>query len=233
MVILRKKRRYFMRKMVIFGTGGFAREVLQILKDYENTNKMLEEDVSFLGFLDEDETKYGTLLHGNPVLGGFNWLEENKDVEVIIGIGNPEAKKKIADRIKTIHEFQFPNIVHSNVVMGDYIKLGEGNIICHGNILTTDIQIKNFVTINLNCTVGHDTVICDYVTVSPGVNVSGNVNIGEGTDLGTNCTIIQGREIGEWSIVGAGAVVVKDIPSFSTSVGNPAKVIKERERTHS
>ena len=54
--------------------------------------------------------------------------------------------------------------------------------------------------VNLDCTIGHDAVIGDFVTVAPSVNVSGAVRIGEGCDLGTGASIIQGIEIGEWSV---------------------------------
>jgi len=222
-----------MNKVVIVGTGGFAKEVHQFIKDYGYLRKMAEETVSFLGFLDEDETKHGTTVHGNLVLGGIEWLKGNEDVGVLIGIGNPEVKKKLVNKLKSIDNFNFPNLIHPNVSIGDNVDMGEGNIICPGNMLTTDIKLGDFVTINLNCTVGHDTSIEDYVTISPGVNVSGNVKIGEGADLGTNSVIIQGKNIEEWSIVGAGAVVVKDIPPYTTSVGNPAKVIKERNEVQS
>jgi sugar O-acyltransferase (sialic acid O-acetyltransferase NeuD family) len=103
------------------------------------------------------------------------------------------------------------------------VELGCGNIICAGTIITVNIKIGNHVIINLDCTVGHDTVINDYVTCAPSVNISGQVEIEEGCDIGTNAAIIQGKKIGKWSIIGAGAVVSRDIPPGCTAVGVPAK----------
>lgn len=80
--------------------------------------------------------------------------------------------------------------------------------------------------INLDCTLGHNDVIGDFVTIYPSVNGSGNVSVGECCELGTGMQIIQGKSIGDYSIVGAGAVVVKNIPSKCTAVGSPAKPIK-------
>ena len=60
----------------------------------------------------------------------------------------------------------------------------------------------------------------------PSVNVSGATNIGHGVELGTGMQIIQGKTVGDYSIVGAGAVVVRDIPAKCTVVGSPAKPIK-------
>jgi hypothetical protein len=77
-------------------------------------------------------------------------------------------------------------------------------------------------------TVSHDTRIDDFVTAAPSANISGSVQIGEGCDLGTGSAVIQGIEIGKWTVVGAGAVVVSSLPANVTAVGVPAKVIKER-----
>ncbi len=82
---------------------------------------------------------------------------------------------------------------------------------------------------NLAVTIGHDSSLGDFVTLSPGTNVSGNVQLDEGVETGTNVGIIPGIEIGAWSIVGAGAVVTRNLPANVTAVGAPAKVIKERD----
>jgi UDP-perosamine 4-acetyltransferase len=54
------------------------------------------------------------------------------------------------------------------------------------------------------------------------------VVVGEGTFLGLGSGVIPGIRIGRWSVIGAGAVVTKDIPDNCTAVGVPAKVIKTR-----
>ena len=110
--------------------------------------------------------------------------------------------------------------------MSDRVFIGEGSIICAGSIITVDIRIGKHVILNLDCTVGHDACLEDFVTVYPSVNVSGNVLVEECAELGTGTQIIQGKKIGAQTIVGAGAVVVKDLPEKCTAVGSPAKPIK-------
>lgn len=215
-----------MSQIVIIGTGGFAKEVHEILM----TNlRWVGENNSFKGFLDDNSSLFGIEFQGYKVLGGIEWLSENKDTRAIIAIGNPSIKKKVVNKLNQFEYDNFMNVIDTNSIIGRDVKLGKSAIVCAGTIITTNVVIGDFVTLNLACTVGHDVVIEDYATVAPGVNISGNCTIKEGVDFGTGATIIQGKEIGEWSIVGAGAVVVKDIPSNTTSVGNPAKVIKERE----
>jgi len=79
------------------------------------------------------------------------------------------------------------------------------------------------------CTVGHDTSIDDYCAFMPSVNISGEVQIKESVYVGTGAKIINLLEIGENTIVGAGAVVSKTLPSNCTAVGIPAKPIKFHE----
>ena len=80
--------------------------------------------------------------------------------------------------------------------MSSFVSMGEGNIICAGNILTVNVVLGDFVILNLSCTVGHDAVIESFVTVYPGVNISGCVKIGQGVELGTGSKIIQGIAVG-------------------------------------
>ena len=90
------------------------------------------------------------------------------------------------------------------------------------------MTIGRHVILNLDCTVGHDAVVEDFVTSRPASTSPGNVAIGVGCDLGTGATLIQGVTIGHWTTVGAGAVVVRDLPANVTAVGVPAQPIKER-----
>lgn len=217
-----------LEKICIFGSGGFAREVLQIIEDI-NTYLKNSKKYEIVGFLDGNADNHGKIVNGYSVLGDLNWLETQNEISVIIAIGNPISKRKIATEIKSFKNVRFPTLIHPKAIIGDYNSIGEGTIICAGTILTNNITINDHVILNLACTVGHDTVIESYTTVAPGVNISGNVKIAEGCDLGTNSVIIQGKSIGQGTIIGAGGVVVKDIPENVTAVGNPVKVIKVRE----
>lgn len=213
-----------MTDIVVVGTGGFAREVHQLLEDAVADG----EGWRVLGFLDDDPARAGDSVHDLPVLGGTSWLEGRK-VAVAVGVGSSAARRVLVKRIRSEAPGSgFPTLVHPTAWIGNRISLGQGTIVCAGNALTTDLSIGDHVILNLDCTVGHDSIVEDFVTVAPSVNISGAVVVREGTDLGTGATIIQGVEIGRWSVIGAGAVVIRDIPANVTAVGTPAKPIKER-----
>lgn len=211
-----------MKKIVIYGSGGFAREVVHLI---EEINKASNE-WKILGFLDDNEENHGLTVNELPVLGGAEWLEGKGEIHVALGIGSPKAKKVIVTKLAKYQHVIFPNLIHPTVTISRFNTLGKGNIICEGTILTVNIDIKDFAIINLNCTIGHDVTIKNYTTILPNSSISGNVVFEEGVDFGTNATIIQGVTVGEWAIVGAGAVVVKDLPAKCTAVGAPAKPIK-------
>lgn len=208
-----------MRDLAIFGVGGFGREVLtlvQSLKDY-----------NIVGFFDDGYPK-GTPVNGFVTLGGIDDLNSwPTELALVVAIGTPRIKKIIVDKI-TSPLIYFPTVIHPSVIIGDKerVNVGRGCIICAGCLITTDIEIDDFVILNLGCTVGHDTVIGEHASFMPSVNISGEVRIGNGVYVGTGAKIINQLEIGPNSIIGAGAVVTKTIPSNSTAVGVPAKVIK-------
>ena len=207
-----------MTDLVVYGTGGFAREVHQVVEDL-NTDG---ETWNVLGFLDDDASQEGATIHGLPVLGGRSWLAA-RAVAVALGIGGSAARWRLVADLSTLNgDIRFPTLVHPLAWIGNRIELGEGSIVCAGSLLTTDLKIGSHVILNLDCTVGHDSYLEDFATYAPSVNISGAVTVGEGCDVGTGASIIQGISIGSWTVIGAGAVVVRDLPSNVTAVGTPA-----------
>lgn len=214
-----------MKQIVIIGAGGFGREV-QWLIERINEKELTWE---IKGYID-DGMEAGTEINGYPVLGGINeLLEMQQEIAVVCAIGSSVTRRKIMERILSKENMEFPNLIDPNVQMSKYVKLGKGNIICAGTILTVNITIEDFSILNLDCTVGHDVVINSFVTVYPSVNISGCVTIGKYTEVGTGTQIIQGKNICEETIVGAGSVVVKDIERAGTYVGVPVKAVKYKD----
>lgn len=210
-----------MKNIVIIGAGGVGREVSLII---EKINK-LKATWNLIGFIDDNVNNWNKVINGYPVIGGMDSLEKLPlDTYVVIAIANYNAKKKIVNKID--NKFKFATIIDPKVWIHDYMTIGEGTIIYEGAILTANIEVGNHVIISPKCGVGHDSIIKDYVSLLWNVNVSGNDVIEEGVMMGSGSTVIQGKRIEKGSTVGAGAVVIDDIDSYSTVVGVPAKVIK-------
>lgn len=212
-------------KFAIFGTGGLGREIYVLAKQvYEDF------DERFLGWYDDTVSK-GNLVMGFPVLGGMDDLNSvDNAVGLFIGLGDSRTKKKVVGKIIN-SKVIFPSLIHPDVDVEDYqiIKHGKGCIIQKGCILTTNIQLGEFVFLNLDCTVGHDTKIGKFSSFMPSVNVSGDCTIGDACYFGTNATVINALEIGAGAVIGAGACVAKNIDPNTVNVGVPSKAIKTLE----
>ena len=212
-----------MKNLIIFGASGFGREVAWLV---ERINKV-EPTWNLLGFMDDDESIQGSLINGYKVLGKTKDASSYRDAFFVCAVGASRVREKIIGNLKSVNpDIKFATLIDPSVEMSNLVTIGEGSIICAHTIITVNIVIGKFVTINLDCSIGHDAVLKDFVTLYPSVNVSGITKIGHAVELGTGMQIIQGKTIGDYSIVGAGAVVIKDIPEKCTAVGSPAKPIK-------
>lgn len=211
-----------MKQLIIYGAGGFAREVAWLV---ERINKVNPE-WNILGYIDDNQDNHGMIINGYPILGGADYLDQFENIAVTIAVGKSITREKIVLKLLDKKQLYFPNLIDPSVIFSQEIKFGHGAIICANTVLTTNIEIGNFPIINLNCTVGHDVVIEDYVTLLPSVNISGNSLLQKCSDLGTQTIVIPQKTVGAYSIIGAGAVVTKDIPKNCTAVGIPANPIK-------
>lgn len=210
-----------MNKIAIIGAGGFGREV-KMLIDQINA---VENKYEFIGYYDDGKEK-GTLINGFPVLGKVSDLNSVvNELLVALALGKPEYKKNVVTLLNN-PMILFETLIHPSVLIGNEVLIGKGSVICAGNIITCNIEINNYVTINLACTIGHDTILEDFVSLMPGINVSGEVILKEAVYVGTGATIINQVEIGKNATIGAGAVVSKSIPANCTAVGVPAKPLK-------
>lgn len=213
-----------MRDLAIFGSGGHAREVHQLVEDI-NRDKLRW---NFVGFLDSNRDVHGESVHGFPVLGDECWLSKHPQTALVIAVGNPASRMRIVERLTAFGHELFATLIHPAAWVGNRVEIGPGTMICAGTVVTTDVRIGRHVIVNVGCSVSHDSVLEDYATLAPGVRIPGNVRVGVGAELGVNAAVIPGRNVGSWCILGAGAVAINDVPPNTTAVGVPARVVAER-----
>jgi sugar O-acyltransferase (sialic acid O-acetyltransferase NeuD family) len=190
-------------------------------------------DFEVIGFLDNDPAKKGTTFHGFPVFGGFDVLAQHvtPDVRVVnLHTGTTQVRYETS-RHMAERGCRFTNLVHPSVDL-DMTTIGAGAYVQEGSVIQADAVLGVNSSLGALVHVGHESTVGHSVFLAHGCCVSGKVRIGDGVFMGTNATVLPRLTIGRWATIGAGAVVIRDVPDFATVVGNPARVVRVGASPH-
>ena len=206
-----------MSRIVIVGAGGFGREIFAWLRS--SPRFLQRENVDNIVYIDDRQDSTGLPA---PCVSSVEAYTPSDSDKFICAIGAPHVRRAVVEKIET-RSGKFVPFIHDSVVMGLNVVAKTGLVVCPNVIISSDIQIGAHVHINSNCTIGHDVVIDDFATLSPSCNLTGGVVVKKDAFLGTAVTVIPEKKIGAGSLVGAGSVVLRDVPPGVTSFGNPSK----------
>ncbi|MGE9289916.1 MAG: acetyltransferase [Puniceicoccales bacterium] len=207
------------KELYIVGAGGLGRELLSWLRHSPACGK----DWIPVGFLDDDPSVADRNLP-LPWKGRIADFVPESQNRVVMGLGNSTPRRIVADQLRN-QGAEFFTYVHPSVVMGDRVSIGQGSVICPGCILTCDISVGDFCFLNLSVTVGHDVSLANFVSISSQVDLCGGVILEDGVWIGSGARVIPERIVRENARVGAGSVVIRNVPKNTTVFGNPAKKI--------
>lgn len=197
----------------IYGAGGHGKVVLDAMQ-----RAMM--DCS--GFIDDRTLEISS---GLQVYSTLDIDLTGSDIAYIhLAIGNCKTREYLA---KSLERFNFFSVVHPDAVIAMTSKVGEGTLLTALSILAPDVSVGCHCIINHSAVIDHDCIIGDFVHIAPHVVLGGGVKVGKGVLVGSGAIVLPGIEIEDYAVVGAGAVVTKNVSAGKIVAGNPARVLNK------
>jgi sugar O-acyltransferase (sialic acid O-acetyltransferase NeuD family) len=201
----------------IYGAGGHSQVIREVLEEND-----------YIVTQTYDDKPDGSHYASKNVINGAREDLINfphKGAPVIIAVGINSDRAEIARFLKC----KFTKAIHKSAIISKSSIIGAGTVIFAGAIIQPNTVIGKHVIINTSASIDHDNVIGDFAHISPKAALCGHVEVGEGSHIGAGAVVIPKIKIGKWCTIGAGTIVIKDIPDYSTVVGNPGIIIKTRK----
>ena len=209
-------------KLLIIGAGGHGRVAADIAIKMKRWKKIT--------FLDDDQNLLFSM--GIKVIGITNDVfKYTRNHDIFVAIGNSKTREKIQNSLE--HKgANIPILIHPNAIIGEKVEIGTGTVVMAGTVINCCSKIGKGCIINTGVTIDHDNIIENFVHLSPGVHTAGTVQIGKGSWIGIGAVISNNLNIISECVVGAGAVVVKNITETGFYVGVPAKKVNKPSESH-
>ena len=202
-------------RLVILGGGGHAKVIIDILQQVDQfdivgfTSAGSSESINGCRYLGSDDVL--TDLYNSGVRSAF------------VAIGGNKQRKNCLESLR-VQGFSLINAISQGAYISKHVSLGCGVVAMPGAVVNAGTRLDDGVIVNTNASVDHDCTVGACAHVAPGVAVAGCVRLGEGVFLGAGSSVIPNITIGRWTTVGAGAVVVRNLPDHVVAVGVPAIV---------
>lgn len=212
-----------LENLIIIGAGGFALEVIDLIESINS----VEEKFVIIGLL--DDLKKDFILKRYNIIGKVSDYKKFSLNSFVIAVANPKIRESIYSELKH-SDIKTPNLIHPKTEISKYTTIVDDSaiVINYSTQVSAEVKIEKAVIIDSKCYIGHETILKSFVTIYPGVKISGKNLINESAEIGLGSNIIQGLSIGSNSLIGAGSTVINNIKNNVVAVGTPCKPIKDR-----
>lgn len=204
--------------LILVGAGGHARSCLEVLRWLQNFN--------VLGLLDPNVNP-GTVIGGVPVLGDDKRLpefsvDETRFLCAVGQTGRGEARETLFQSCRDLG-FTAATVISPRAVVAEDARVGAGTVVMHLTCANANVIIGDNCIVNTHALVEHDACVGSHTHLSTRATINGGSVIGERCLIGSGAIVLHGIHVCDDAIVGAGAVVARDITSPGTYVGIPAR----------
>jgi len=214
-----------MRNIVVIGASGHGRVIIDAV---ERENRFRIAGIidtfkpvgySCLGYqVLGDELRLPVVIREHDICGG------------IIAIGDNWVRHEVADRIRcAVPDFEFVTVIHPSAQVARSARVGAGTVVMPGAIISANADIGEFCIVNTKASLDHDGRMGEFSSFAPAVTAGGEVTVKPFAAVLLGANIIHSISIGEHSVVGAGSLVLRDVPDRVLAYGLPARVIRTRE----
>jgi sugar O-acyltransferase (sialic acid O-acetyltransferase NeuD family) len=204
-------------RIAVLGAGGHAAVVVATLH-------AMGRKVAAL--FDDSPTNWGSSVLGVPIRGPIAAVRDSTCTRAIIGVGDNRVRKRISQEI----EIEWTTAVHPFSSVHPDVTLGPGSVVFAGGIVQAGACIGAHVILNTKASVDHHCHVGDYAHIAV-AHLGGGASIGEGVFLALGSVVLPGLHVGDWAVVGAGAVVTRNVAPSTTVVGVPARSIVSQPRS--
>ncbi len=211
--------------IVLLGSSGHAAVIADIVAR--------EGHWRLTGVIDPERPR-GSTWNGLEVLGGDGdigtLMASRGIVGGIVAIGDNALRERVTRRIAAeCPHFQFVTAVHPGAVVASSVSIGEGSVVMAGAVVNPGSNVGRGCIVNTRSSLDHDSVMEDFASLAPGATTGGRVRIGRGSAIGLGALLREAVVVAEETVVGAGSLVLSDLPHGVVAYGVPARVIRTRK----
>ncbi len=201
------------RPVVVVGAGGHARVCVDLLLE--------DPEIRVVGCVGSSDGRPSRV----PLLGGDEILPEQAAAGIrhaFVAVGANDVRRRLVGRLRA-DGWELVTAVSRSATVSPTVRLGANVAVMAGAVVNAFAELGDGVIVNTGATVDHDCRLDEWVHVAPGTHLAGTVHLEEGAFMGVGSSAIPGSRVGAWSTVGAGGVVVRDIPPGIVALGVPAR----------
>jgi sugar O-acyltransferase (sialic acid O-acetyltransferase NeuD family) len=215
----------FPPKVILWGGTGQAKVVRPIIEHYDAKVVAVFDDTPNLPSPFDDVKIY----RGYEQFQKWIVRQDISEIGFCVAVGNPHGRFRVQMHEKLEQVGLKPiTLAHPSAIIADNVEIGAGTQIMAGAIIGPEARIGRQCIINTKASMDHECILGDGVELAPGVTLCGLVRIGVNASIYAGATVLPRITIGNDAVVGAGALITKDVPDFAKVAGVPARPFKKK-----